>query len=208
LLAIKTAGFWNAGQECAAACRVIVDRRIYDDLLDVLVPAVQSIKTGAPDLVVDADMGPLISAAHRERVMGFLGRATGKVLAGGSAMPGPGFFVEPTLITDVQQDDEIVQREVFGPVVTIQPFDTEEQALAWANDVPYGLCASVWTKDLGRALSATRRLHFGTVWINDHLPLVSEMPWSGMGESGNGRDMSKYALDDYSQVKHVMARLA
>jgi betaine-aldehyde dehydrogenase/aminobutyraldehyde dehydrogenase len=157
--------------------------------------------------VLDADMGPLISAEQRDRVMGFITRSTGKILTGGNALPGPGFFVQPTLITDVEQGDEIVQREVFGPVVTIQRFRGEDQALAWANDVDYGLSASVWTNDLGRALSAARRLQFGTVWLNDHLPLVSEMPWSGMNQSGGGRDMSKYALDDYSQVKHVMAKL-
>lgn len=205
--AVKVAGYWNAGQECAAACRLLVDEQVYDDLIEALVPAVRSLQVGDATSILEADMGPLISPEHRDRVMGFITRSTGKILTGGNALPGPGFFVEPTLITDVEQDDEIVQREVFGPVVTIQRFSHDQQALAWANDVNYGLSASVWTKDLGHALNAARRLQFGTVWLNDHLPLASEMPWSGMNQSGGGRDMSKYALDDYSQVKHVMAKL-
>jgi 1-pyrroline dehydrogenase len=208
--AVKLAGFWNAGQECAAACRVVVDAGRYDELLDALVPAVRSIRVGDPAGDADLDMGPVISEEQQARVLGFIDRAAAsghaRVLTGGRAGAGRGFFVEPTLVADVHQADEIVQREVFGPVVTVQRC-REEQAVAWANDVPYGLCASVWTKDVGRALSVARRLEFGTVWINDHLSLVSEMPWTGMKESGYGRDMSKYALEDYTQVKHVMARL-
>jgi acyl-CoA reductase-like NAD-dependent aldehyde dehydrogenase len=205
--AVKVAGYWNAGQECAAACRVLVDERVYDDLLSVLVPAVQSLRVGSATDLLNADMGPLISARQRDRVMGFVHRSTGTILTGGHELPGDGFFVEPTLITDVAQGDEIVQREVFGPVVTVQRFSGDGQGLAMANDVDYDLSASVWTRDLGRGLSMVTRLQFGTVWVNDHLPLVSEMPWCGRGKSGNGRDMSRYALDDYSQVKHVMAKL-
>lgn len=208
---VKITGFWNAGQECAAACRVVVDADRYDDLLDALVPAVRSIRVGDPAAGADLDMGPVISQEQQSRVLRFLDRAvaTGhaRLLTGGRAGEGRGFFVEPTVVADVRQTDEIVQREVFGPVVTVQRFSGEEQAVAWANDVAYGLCASVWTKDVGRALSVARRLEFGTVWINDHLPLASEMPWTGMKQSGYGRDMSKYALEDYTQVKHVMARL-
>jgi 1-pyrroline dehydrogenase len=205
---IKVAGYWNAGQECAAACRVLVDEKVYQDLIDAVVPAVESLTVGDAASYLDADMGPVISSAQRDHVMGFINRSTGKIVTGGNVLPGPGFFVEPTLITDVDQHDEIVQREVFGPVVTIQPFSTDTQAIEWANDVNYGLSASVWTRDVGRALRATKELKFGTVWVNDHLPLVSEMPWTGMGESGIGRDMSRYVLDDYSQVKHVMANLS
>jgi acyl-CoA reductase-like NAD-dependent aldehyde dehydrogenase len=150
----------------------------------------------------------VISESQQERVLGFLDRASGaEVLTGGGTNGDRGFFVKPTVVTGVAQTDEIVQREVFGPVVTVQRFDDDEQAIAWANDVPYGLAASVFTRDISRALNAARLLEFGTVWINDHIPLVSEMPHGGFKQSGYGKDLSAYSLEDYTQIKHVMAKL-
>ena len=205
---IKIAGYWNSGQDCTAASRVMAGPAIYDKLLDELVPAVESLQVGDPATSEDVDMGPVISKSQQERVFGFLERASSaKVLTGGGSNGDRGFFVQPTVITDVAQEDEIVQKEVFGPVVTVQRFADDDQALAWANDVPYGLSASVWTRDIGRALNAARKLQFGTVWINDHIPLVSEMPHGGYKQSGYGKDLSVYSLEDYTQIKHVMAKL-
>jgi 1-pyrroline dehydrogenase len=206
--AIKIAGYWNSGQDCTAASRVVAGPEIYDKLLDELVPAIESLKVGDPAEGEDVEMGPVVSKEQQDRVLGFLERAEGaKVLTGGGTNGDRGFFVKPTVITDVDQTDEIVQREVFGPVVTVQRFADDDEALAWANDVPYGLAASVFTRDIGRALNASRKLEFGTVWINDHIPLVSEMPHGGFKQSGYGKDLSVYSLEDYTQVKHVMAKL-
>jgi 1-pyrroline dehydrogenase len=206
--AIKIAGYWNSGQDCTAASRVVAGPRIYDKLLDELVPAIESLKVGDPAEGDDVEMGPVVSKEQQDRVLGFLDRAEGaKVLTGGGTNGDRGFFVKPTVITDVDQTDEIVQREVFGPVVTVQRFADDDEALAWANDVPYGLAASVFTRDIGRALNASRKLEFGTVWINDHIPLVSEMPHGGFKQSGYGKDLSVYSLEDYTQIKHVMAKL-
>jgi 1-pyrroline dehydrogenase len=206
--AIKIGGYWNSGQDCTAASRVVAGPQIYDKLLEELVPAVESLGVGDPAEGDEIEMGPVISKAQQDRVLGFLDRAKGAtVLTGGGTNGDRGFFVNPTVVVDVDQTDEIVQREVFGPVVTVQRFADDDQAIAWANDVPYGLAASVFTRDIGRALNASRKLEFGTVWINDHIPLVSEMPHGGFKQSGYGKDLSMYSLDDYTQVKHVMAKL-
>jgi 1-pyrroline dehydrogenase len=206
--AIKIGGYWNSGQDCTAASRVMAGPKIYDQLLEELVPAVESMKVGDPASGDDIEMGPVISQDQQDRVLGFLDRAKGaKVLTGGGTNGDRGFFVKPTVVVDVDQTDEIVQKEVFGPVVTVQRFADDDEALTWANDVPYGLAASVFTRDVARALNAARKLEFGTVWINDHIPLVSEMPHGGYKQSGYGKDLSVYSLEDYTQIKHVMVKL-
>src|SRR5579862_8038707 len=206
---IKIAGYANSGQDCTALTRVIAGPKIYNALLEALIPAVESINVGDPATSEDIEMGPLISKDQQDRVLGFLSRAKGAtVLTGGTSIGDRGFFVKPTVITDVKQTDEIIQDEVFGPVVTVQEFADDAQAIAWANDVRYGLSASVWTRDVGRALSAARKLQFGTVWINDHLvPIASEMPHGGYKQSGYGKDMSAYSMEEYTQIKHVVAKL-
>jgi betaine-aldehyde dehydrogenase/aminobutyraldehyde dehydrogenase len=210
--AIKIGGYWNSGQDCTASSRMLVHENVYDDVLAESVKAVEAMKVADPAEGEDVDMGPVISAEQQERVLGFLERAVdakATVVTGGETVGDRGFFVQPTVVTDVAQDSEIVQNEVFGPVVTVQPFSSDEEAIEMANGVRYGLAASVFSQDVGRAMKAAARLDFGTVWVNEHLfPLSSEMPHGGFKESGYGKDMSIYSMEEYSRIKHVAVKLA